>query len=107
MKLFPKKYKPSDLHDWSRSYREEKKMKESEVLGLAPVLLSVSDRISYDDFFMIYLRDFFNCMEELENSKMLGSHHGQNLFLISNNQFKNISSSFSFFCKRNQTLPQV
>ena len=107
MKLFPKKYKPSDLHDWSRSYREEKKMKESEVLGLAPVLLSVSDRISYDDFFMIYLRDFFNCMEELENSKMLGSHHSQNLFLISNNQFKNISSSFSFFCKRNQTLPQV
>lgn len=108
MRKFPKKYKPNDLRNWSKFYREKWEEKKSDSSVFAPISLNISDKVSYDEFFLIYLRDFFNCVENLKKSDILGSNWiYQNLFLVSNNQFKNICSSFSFFYKRNQSLPQV
>ena len=108
MMVFPKKYKPSDLRNRSKFYREKEKIHKSEISEFSPLLLNVSDRMIYEDFFMIYLKDFFNCRENLKDSEFWkNENYNQNLFLISNNQFKNICSSFSFFYKRSQTLPQV
>ena len=105
---FPKKYNPKDLQSWAKFYREKRKTKKADFSIFMPISLNVSDKIAYDDFFLIYLRDFFNCKENLKNFNSFELNNDyQNLFLISNNQFKNISSSFSFFYKRNQKLPQV
>ena len=87
---FPKKYNSKDLQSWSKIYREKRKVKKSDFSVFTPVFLNVSDKISYNDFFLIYLRDFFNCVENLKNLESFGiSQDYQNLFFISNNQFKN------------------
>ena len=103
-----KKYKPKDLSNWSKLYREKRRDNNSDSLMFAPIFFGVSEKISYSDFFLIYLKDFFNYVEYLRENKWLKyKSNYQNLFFVSNNEFKNISSSFSFFYKRGQTLPQV
>ena len=112
MKQFPKKYKPQDLRNWAKKYRDNT-LNETNIYNkdfiFSPNFLPTSRKLSYKDFFLIYLKDFFNHKENIENyrnNSSLQTPHEQ-LFLISMDQLENLASSCEFFNKRNQTLPQV
>ena len=112
MKQFPKKYKPQDLRNWAKKYRDNT-LNETNIDNkdfiFSPNFLPTSRKLSYKDFFLIYLKDFFNHKENIENyrnNSSLQTPHEQ-LFLISMDQLENLASSCEFFNKRNQTLPQV
>lgn len=113
MKQFPKKYKPQDLRNWAKNYRNNASIPanlDNKDIIFSPNILPVAKRLSYQDFFLIYLRDFFNYKQNIEN---LWSHNNsissqnRQLFIPSTDQIQNLSSSCDFFSKKNQTLPQV
>ena len=56
MKSFPKKYKPKDLRNRSDSYKKENNREEKENSIFSPNILSNSKKLSYQDFFQIYLK---------------------------------------------------
>ena len=85
MKSFPKKYKPKDLRNRSNSYKinvnneEEKKN-----LIFSPNILSNSKKLSYQDFFQIYLKDFFNHKFSIEEKYDKESNNSyEQLFIVS------------------------
>jgi hypothetical protein len=101
MKSFPKKYNPKDLRNRSKHYKDNLK-KDSNTI-FSPNILSSSKKLSYKDFFQIYLKDFFN--HKLATSDSNFSY--EQLFIIFWNNIENIESNFEFFSKKNQSLLQI
>ena len=105
MKLFPKKYKPQDLRNRAKNYREsikDQKIEENNTYSIN--ILPTSYKISYQDFFLLYIRDFFNCKENIHNTE---NNIFQNLFLPSYDEILNISNCYHFFNKKWQSLTQI
>lgn len=107
MKQFPKKYKPQDLRNWAKNFRNSEPDNNHTTFNIN--LIPTSNKLSYKDFFLIYLRDFFNYKQNIKSKwdQDTSNNHYENLFLISNDQLQNICSSYNFFSKKWQTLPQV
>lgn len=109
MEYFPKKYNPKDLHKRSKLYKE-KHNEEKNLTIFSPNKLPISKKLSYYDFFLIYLRDFFNkkfFIKNKQNSDTCINNVYEQLFITYWNQIENILSSYLFFSKKNQTLTQV
>ena len=100
MKQFPKKYKPQDLRNWAKSFRNNEENNNQTTFNIN--LIPTSNKLSYKDFFLIYLRDFFNYKQNIKSKwhEDIENNHYENLFLISNNQLQNICSSYNFFNKK-------
>ena len=103
MKTFPKKYKPQELRNRAKSYKESKNYKDQNNYIFSPGHLPTSEKLTYEDFFYIYTRDFYDYIHNTQNKDSTF----QQLFITSNNQLKNIYSWYEFFNKKNQTLAQV
>ncbi len=111
MDFFPKKYTQKDLRKRSiqnkELYTAENNKKD---ISFTPNILPGSKKLSYQDFFLIYLRDFFDKAFPYKNGEKdinwINNLYEQ-LFVIYWNQLENIFSSYLFFSKKNQTLPQV
>ena len=102
MKAFPKKYNTQELRNWSQKYKETyNNSTENKIFSLWN--LSISEKLSYQDFFYFYVRDFFNHVKFKEDK----DSSLQSLFIISSNQIKNLCTGYEFFSKKNQTLEQV
>lgn len=102
MKAFPKKYNTQELRNWSQKYKETyNNSTENKIFSLWN--LSISEKLSYQDFFYFYVRDFFNHIKFKEDK----DSSLQSLFIISSNQIKNLCTGYEFFSKKNQTLEQV
>ena len=66
MEYFPKKYNPKDLR--KRSILDKKKYINNNIEStFSPNILSSSKKLSYQDFFLIYLKDFFNQKKIIQN----------------------------------------
>jgi len=59
MKNFPKKYTPKELRERSKLYRENLNKNVNDIIFSYNTLPS-SKKLSYLDFFQIYIKDFFN-----------------------------------------------
>ena len=101
MKSFPKKYSPKDLHNRSNNYKENFKKAPNTIFS--PNILPSSEKLCYQDFFQIYLKDFFNHRSSIKDTE----NFYEQLFIISWNHIQNIQSNFDFFDKKNQTLLQI
>lgn len=99
MKTFPKKYSTQELHNRSKKYKETYNI-DTEHTIFSPWNLPISEKLSYQDFFYFYIRDFFNYINNKDFSF-------QSLFITSSDQIKNICSWYEFFNEKNQTLEQV
>lgn len=111
MDFFPKKYTLKDLRKRSSLNKEiYNKEKDKSDTYFTPNILPGSKKLSYKDFFLIYLRDFFDKAFPSENTEKhtnwINNLYEQ-LFVIYWNQLENIFSSYLFFSKKNQTLAQV
>lgn len=106
MKSFPKKYNTKDLRNRSKHYRENNNINEKNNNIFSTNTLPSSKKLSYRDFFLIYLKDFFNKRSFLEGENDKSNNYEQ-LFIISWNLLNNISSSYKFFSKKNQSLLQI
>ena len=106
MKSFPKKYKPIELSKRSKLYRKDKRENDINNIIFSPNTLTSSKKLSSRDFFPIYIRDFFNQKNYLKNKDNGGKYYEQ-LYIINQNQLENLSSSYQFFNKKNQSLLQV
>ena len=102
MKSFPKKYKPQELYNRAKNYKELNKNKDNNYI-FSIWDLPISEKLSYTDFFYIYVRDFFDYI----NNQKKENFTFKWLFITSNNQLKNICSWYEFFNKKNQSLQQV
>jgi hypothetical protein len=84
MKSFPKKYKPKDLRNRSDSYKiSANNGEEKENSIFSPNILSNSKKLSYQNFFQIYLKDFLNhkfLIEDKNNKEGKSSY--EQLFII-------------------------
>ena len=111
MESFPKKYNPKDLHKRSKLYKEKyNEENDKNYTIFSPNKLSGSKKLSYQDFFLIYLRDFFNkknLIKNIQNPEIWKNTSYEQLFITYWNQIENILSSYIFFSKKNQTLPQI
>lgn len=107
MKSFPKKYNPKDLRNRSKHYRENNNFDEKYDTIFSTSTLPSSKKISYRDFFLIYLKDFFNKKLFLEDKKKELPNNYEQLFIVPWELLNNISSSYNFFSKRNQSLLQI
>ena len=109
MEYFPKKYNPKDLR--KRSILDKKKYINNNIEStFSPNILSSSKKLSYQDFFLIYLKDFFNQKNIIQNPQNFEDWINklyEQLFIIYWNQLDNIFSSFLFFSKKRQTISQV
>ncbi len=109
MEYFPKKYNPKDLR--KRSILDKKKYINNSIEStFSPNILSSSKKLSYQDFFLIYLKDFFNQKNIIQNPQNFEDWINklyEQLFIIYWNQLDNIFSSFLFFSKKRQTISQV
>ena len=99
MKNFPKKYKPQELKTRSKQYINLIQTSKDKKSVFYPSFLPVSKKLTYQDFYILYLKDFFSRREIVQKS--------QHLFLFSNENLKNFSDTYSFFSKKNQTLVQT
>ena len=98
MKSFPKKYKPQDLRNRAKIYRESTKDQKTEKNNIYSInILPTSRKISYQDFFLLYIRDFFNCKKNVHNAE---NTIFQNLLLPSYDEILNISNCYHFFNKK-------
>ena len=110
MKSFPKKYTTVELRNRSANYRKKDNHKDSSDIIFTPNFLSSSKKLSYYDFFFIYLKDFFNHKSSTDNkryNKQSENKAYEQLFIVFWNQLQDIASSYKFFSKRNQTLLQL
>jgi hypothetical protein len=84
MKSFPRKYTPKDLRNRSDSYKISANNGEEKKNSIfSPNILSNSKKLSYQDFFQIYLKDFFNhklLIEDKSNKETKTSY--EQLFVI-------------------------
>ena len=59
MKSFPKKYTPKDIHTRAKNYKKpDDNLNENITFSLNK--LPTAKKLSYRNFFMLYLKDFFN-----------------------------------------------
>ena len=112
MENFSKKYNQKDLCKRSKLDRQNHKKDENSGWSVRFSLnsLSSSKKISYQDFFLIYLRDFFNKKKVIDRVQTYAGwidDSYKQLFLIYGNQLESLFSSYLFFMKKNQTLSQV
>ena len=74
MKQFPKKYKPRDLRNLAKTYRNSTlNNTDNKDIIYSPNFLPTSKKLSYQDFYLIYLKDFFNYKEKIENYRKTDS----------------------------------
>ena len=110
---FPKKYKTQDLRNRSKIYRDKQinlNTDNQNSIGFCINILPTSSKISYNNFFSIYMSDFFSYKKNIESKQInqnFQHNPSQQLFITYWNQLQNICSSYSFFNKKNQTLTQV
>lgn len=102
MKAFPKKYNTQELRNRSKKYKETYNTDIQNSI-FSPWDISISKKLSYQDFFYFYVRDFFNHINSQKEKNSLF----QSLFIVSSNQINNLCSCYEFFSKKNQTLEQV
>lgn len=102
MKDFPKKYNVQELRNRSKKYKEIHYNNQKEFI-FSQWNIPIHKKLSYQDFFYYYIKDFFNYLNNRNNKDT----EYQQLFIASSNQIKNICSWYEFFNKRNQTLTQV
>lgn len=103
MESFPKKYNSKDLRNRSKSNNKNfENSSNNTVFSLN--ILSSSKKLSYYDFFEIYLKDFFNKNSIINN---INDKQYQQLFVVSWNRLEDLSSNYEFFSKKNQNLIQV
>lgn len=112
MSSFPKKYKAQDLRNRAKIYREKHTNYDTNnrVSSFFINSLPISKKISFDDFFSIYMSDFFSYKKYIENkqtSKDQPNNIPEQLFITHADQLQNVCSSYIFFNKRGQTLSQV
>jgi hypothetical protein len=83
MEYFPKKYNPKDLR--KRSIIDKNKYKKDNTNTIfSQNILSSSKKLSYRDFFLIYLKDFFNQKSTIQNrwNSEISNNSYEQLFLI-------------------------
>jgi hypothetical protein len=102
MKSFPKKYKPQDLNNRAKYYKELKKDNSNNYI-FSTEDIPINKKITYQDFFIFYLKDFLNYIDNKNNK----DYTFQQLFIASNNQLQNVCSGYDFFNKKNQSINQV
>ena len=113
MNSFPKKYKTQDLHNRAKIYRNNQTNYDVDNKNFASFsinTLPISKKLSYHDFFTIYMSDFFSYKKNIENKQIYQNFENnisQQLVIIYWNQLQNICSSYDFFNKKNQTLSQI
>ena len=110
MESFSKKYNSKDLRRRSKIYKESyEDWKKSNDIIFSLNGLSSSRKMSYQDFFLIYLKDFFNKIRYIKNNQKVDwlDDVYEHLFVVYWDQIENIFSSYLFFSKKNQTLLQV
>ena len=109
MESFPKKYNPKDLRKRSKSYIEKYKEEiNNDTTTFSQNTLPCTRKLSYQDFFLIYLRDFFNYKTLIQNwEKTQKDFSYEQLFTINRSLFENIFSSYCFFLKKNQSISQI
>lgn len=113
MNSFPKKYKTQDLRNRAKIYREKFKNYDSNDKTSHHFFLNtlpISQKISYQDFFSIYMSDFFSYKKSIENKQFYPEKQNntfEQLFTVYWDQLKSICSSYDFFNKKNQTLSQI
>lgn len=108
MKSFPKKYDPKELRNRSKLYKQNTDLNKDFHTIFSTNILPSWKKLSYRDFFSIYLNDFFDKKKLLDlkrNNENQNSY--EQLFIISWNQLNSISSSYEFFLKKNQSLSQI
>ena len=103
MKAFPKKYNAQDLRNRSKKYKEINNYRIIDNNIFSPWDIPVSEKLSYQDLFYHYIRDFWNYI----NNKKNKNNEYQQLFIASSDQIKSICSVYEFFNKRNQRPDQV
>ena len=103
MKSFPKKYNSKDLHERAKIHNKNIENDYNNTI-FSLNILSSSKKLSYRDFFEIYLKDFFNKNSIINN---LEDDWYEQLFAISWNRLDDLSSNYDFFSKKNQNLIQV
>ena len=112
MSSFPKKYKTQDLRNRAKIYREKKNNYGENNTSQRFFIntLPISRKLTYNDFFPIYMSDFISHKKNLENRWLYpnsSNNISEQLFIIYWDQLQNICSSYDFFKKRNQTLSQI
>lgn len=113
MNSFPKKYKTQDLRNRAKIYRENKQVNNIDTNNSAKFFLNVlpiSRKLSYNDFFPIYMSDFSGYKRNIENREIHQNpqyNASQQLFIIYWDELQNICSSYDFFNKKNQSLSQI
>ncbi len=114
MNSFPKKYKTQDLRNRAKIYRDNQQVSNSENTSNSTKFfintLPISKKLSYNDFFPIYMSDFFSHKKNIENREIYQDSQNiasQQLFIIYWDELQNICSSYDFFNKKNQSLSQV
>ena len=106
---FPKKYKIQDLNNRAKDYKERIPFIENKNFNYSISYLPVSSKISYENFYTIYLNDFFINKKYIENKQNSEKNKdfSEQLFLIEWNQLYNICNTYDFFQKKNQTQQQI
>ena len=104
---FPKKYKTQDLHNWAKKYRDSNLNNTDQNYIFSISSLPISYKMSYKDFFKIYINSFFIHKKNIENNQTDNNLKLEQLFIIEWNQLNSICNSYKFFQKKNQTLSQV
>ena len=108
MKNFPKKFKPQELKTRSKLYIDSIWTLKNEKSGFFPSFLPVSKKLTYQDFYLFYLKDFFRSREAIKtSSKDKVINKSEHLFIFSNEVIKNFCDTYTFFDKRNQSLSQI
>ena len=108
MKSIPKKYTQKELRNRSKLFESSKQLQNTHYGHIfSPSYIHLSKKLAYNDFFSLYLKDFFNHKNNLETILKWEWNIYSNLFLPSNDTLKNISDAQKFFEKKKQTLIQV
>ena len=110
MSSFPKKYKTQDLRNRAKIYRDNKQANNNNSSSFFINTLPISQKLSYNSFFQIYMSDFLAYKKSIENRQIFQNSQNnipQQLFVIYWDELKNICSSYDFFNKKNQTLSQI
>ena len=87
MNSFPKKYKTQDLRNRSKIYRDNRQSNNTNTNSTKFFLntLPISKKLSYNDFFPIYMNDFFSHKKNIENREIYQNPQNnisQQLFII-------------------------
>ena len=82
MNQFPKKYKAQDLYNWAKNYKENKSNTENEDYMFSVNSLPISYKISYEDFFTIYMNSFFIHKKNIENNETTNNPLLDQLFIV-------------------------